>query len=112
MNPARFKHRIELFRRTLTVDEMMQEIEKYESWGKLWAAIKTIKGTEYIGAAQEKQNKTTRFIVRHSKSLEQFLHTEKTSFEIIYKGVTYDVKDAMNDDEMNITVTIIAEGRV
>ena len=112
MNPARFRHRIELFQRISTVDDLLQEIEAYESWGKLWADIKTIKGSEYIEAAQEQQNKTTRFIVRYSKSLEQFLQAEKTSFEIIYKGVTYDVKDAMNDDEMNKTVTIVAEGRV
>ena len=112
MNPARFRHRIELFKRSTTVDDLLQEIETYESVGKLWADIKTLKGSEYIGAAQEKQNKMTRFIVRYSKSIEQFLQTEKTSFEILFKGVTYDVKDAMNDDEMNKTVTIIAEGRV
>lgn len=112
MNPARFKHRVELFRRITIVDEMMQEIESYESWSKPWADIKTVKGSEYIEAAQEKQNKTVRFVVRYSKSLERFLQTEKTSFEVVFKGVTYDVKDAVNDDEMNITVTIIAEGRV
>lgn len=112
MNPARFRRRIELFQRTTTTDALLQEIETYESWGKLWADIKTMKGAEYIGAAQEKQNKTTRFIVRYAKSIERFLQSEKTSFEILFKGVTYDVKDAMNDDEMNKTVTIIAEGRV
>ena len=112
MNPTRFKHRIELFQRTTIIDELLQETETYESWGKLWADIKTIKGTEYIAAAQEKQNKTVRFVVRYSKPLERLLQADKTSFEIVYKSVTYDVKDAMNDDEMNKTVTIIAEGRV
>jgi SPP1 family predicted phage head-tail adaptor len=94
------------------VDELLQEIESYTDYGKYWAMIKTVKGNEYISAAQEKFEKTVRFVVLYSKTLEDFINAEKTSFEIVYKGITYDVKDANNDDEMNVKVTIIAESRV
>lgn len=96
----------------LTVDDLLQEIEDFENYGQYWSMIKTVKGSEYIAAAQEKFEKTVRFVVRYSKSLEDFINAEKTSFEIIHKGIKYDVKDAYNDDEMNVKVTIIAEGRV
>lgn len=94
------------------MDELLQEIESYSDYGNYWAMIKTVKGSEYISAAQEQFEKTVRFVIRYSKSLDVFIDTEKTSFEIVYKGITYDVKDAVNDDEMNNTVTIVAEGRV
>jgi len=111
-NPSRFKRRIELQERTLTLGPLQNEIESYTSWGKLWCDIKTIRGREYLDANTEKQEIVTRFIVRHSKTLERFMQAEKTYFEIIYKGVTYDVKDAVNDDDLNLTITIMAEGRV
>jgi len=112
LNPSRFRHRIELFQRTTSTDNLLQEIEVYVSYGKLWADIKTIRGQQYLEAGHEGQNKTTRFIIRESKTLEQFMQSDKTSFEIEFKGVRYDVRDAMNDDELNKTVTIVAEGRV
>lgn len=112
MDPARFNKRILVRQRTIVVDELLQEIEGFEDYGKYWSMIKTVKGSEYIDAAQEQFEKTIRFIVRYSKSLNAFIAAEKTSFEINYKGVVYDVKSAVNDDEMNKTVTIIAEGRV
>jgi SPP1 family predicted phage head-tail adaptor len=111
-NSGTYRHKILIRKRTLIVDELLQEIESYSDYGKYWSMIKTIKGSEYISAAQEQFEKTVRFVVRYSKSLDAFIDTEKTSFEIVYKGVTYDVKDAVNDDEMNNTVTIVAESRV
>lgn len=94
------------------MDELLQEIESYTDYGNYWSMIKTVKGSEYISVAQEQFEKTVRFVIRYSKSLDALITTEKTSFEIVYKGVTYDVKEAVNDDEMNNTVTIVAEGRV
>lgn len=107
-----YRHKILIRQRIITTDEIMQEIESYEDYGSYWAMIKTIKGSEFIRASQEQFEKTTRFVIKYSKSLEAFITAEKTSFEIEYKGVVYDVKDAVNDDELSETVTILAEGRV
>ena len=111
-NSGTYRHKILIRQRTIIVDDLLQEIESYQDYGKYFAMIKTVKGNEYIGAAQEQFEKTVRFVVRYSKSLDAFITAEKTSFEINYKGVVYDAKSAVNDDEMNNTVTIIAEGRV
>lgn len=112
MNPSRFRHRIELLERKIAKDDLMQEIETYESWSKLWADVKTTKGSEYINAAQEQQKVVTRFIVRYSKTLSEFVNQQKTGFQIVFKSIVYDVIDVINDDELNKTFTIIAEGRV
>lgn len=112
MNPSRFRHRIELLERKIAKDDLMQEVKTYESWSKLWADVKTTKGSEYINAAQEQQKVVTRFIVRYSKTLNEFVNQQKTGFQIVFKSIVYDVIDVINDDEFNKTFTIIAEGRV
>lgn len=107
-----FRHKILIRKRIITTDDIMQEIDDYEDYAKPWAMIKTIKGSELMSASQEQTENTTRFVIKYSRSLDEFITAEKTSFVIVHKGVTYDVKDAINDDELNETVTILAKGRV
>lgn len=111
MQPAQFKHRISLFKRTITTDELFQEIETFEEVTKLWAMIKTLKGQEAQTADTSTVN-TSRFVVRYSKYLRDLFADEKTSLEIHYRGVVYDIKSVINDDELNKTYTIVAEGRL
>ncbi|KGR74895.1 phage head closure protein [Ureibacillus sinduriensis] len=111
MNPAQFNRRISLFKRTITVDELLQEIETFEEVKKLWAMIKTLKGEE-VQKADSSTINTSRFVVRYSKFLHDLFEDEKTSLEIHYRGVIYDIKSVINDDEANITYTIVAEGRM
>ncbi|KGR89042.1 phage head closure protein [Lysinibacillus odysseyi] len=106
-----YRHRILIRKRTTTVDELLQEIEVFEDYGYYWAMTKTLKGSEFIAAAKEQTENTVRFVVRYAKSLDEFIAAEKTTFEVVHNGITYDVQSAMNDDFINQTVTIVAEGR-
>ena len=107
-----FRHKILLRRTVRSLDELLQEIETSEDFGTYWAMIKTHKGSEILNAAQEQTKIQTRFVVKYSRMLESFIQSDKTTFEIIYKGVSYNVIEAINDNEMNETVTIVGEGRV
>jgi len=107
-----YRNRILIRRRVLTQDDLLQEIETFEDYGRYWARIITVHGREYFAAAQEKQNNTSRFIIKYSTTLEQLIQSDKTSFEIEYKNNVYDVKDVYNDNELDLTVTIVAEARV
>ena len=107
-----YRHKIFLRQTIRTVDELLQEIEIKVDHGSFWAMIKTLKGQEIIGAAQEQLKVQSRFIVKYSKSLETFIQSDKTSFEILYKNVIYDVTEVLNDNELNETITIVGEGRV
>ena len=73
--------------------------------------IKTLKGEEAQNADASTVN-TSRFVVRYSKFLHDLFKNEKTSLEIHYRGVIYDIKSAINDDEANVTYTIVGEGRM
>jgi len=38
-----YRHRILIRKRTLTTDELLQEIETFEDYGRYWTMIKTLK---------------------------------------------------------------------
>lgn len=108
---GKYRHRILIRKRTLTTDELMQEIETFEDYGRYWAMIKTLKGSEIMDAGREQTKVEKRYVLKYAKSLDEFINSEHTSFEVVQNGVIYDVKSALNDDDMNITVTIVVEGR-
>lgn len=109
---GRFNKRIALWGPVVTQDEIGNEIETFGEMRKVWAMIKTLKGSEYQAAAQSKAVNTTRFVVRYSVPLRDLFDAQRTKIEIRYKGVVYDIKSVINDDEMNETFTIVAEGRL
>lgn len=107
-----YREKILLRQRVVTQDELMQDIESYVDWGRPWAMVKTSRNGEVMSAAQEQMKIQKRYILKYSKSLDGFIDAEKTSFEIIHKGIAYDVKEAINDNDLNQTITVYVEGRV
>lgn len=72
------------------------------SKGKAWAAVKTLKGSEYNAAALAGSIFNTRFIVRYNKNIE-------SHYQIKFKGKVYDIESMENDDEQNRTMTLFAK---
>lgn len=112
-NSGTFRHRISIYKRTVKEDELGQEIEgQTEFICKCWSMIKTLKGQEIVNGDTSMRN-TSRFVVRYSKFLDElFKSDDVTLLEIHYRNVIYDIKSVINDDEMNKTFTIVAEGRL
>ena len=106
-----YRNRILIRRRVLRVDELLQQIETFEDYGNFWAMIKTLKANEFIGSGNEETDNRKRFVIKYSKTLDEFIRSDVSTFEIVYKGNTYDVKGCVNDNELNETVTITADTR-
>lgn len=109
---GRFNKRISVHGPTVTKDDIGNETETFGELCQLWSMVKTTKGSEYAAAAQTNTEHVTRFVVRYSRTLDALFSENKTRIEILYKNVAYDVKSIINDDELNATFTIIAEGRL
>ena len=107
-----YRNKIMLRQRFIELDEMMQEIETYNDYGTFWAMVKTSNSREQIEGGQESTEIQKRYVIKYSKRLDEFINAEKTTFEIIHNGITFDVKEAINDNDLNETVTIYVEGRV
>lgn len=107
-----YRHKVLLRQRSVAQDKYLNEIETYIDWGSYWAMVKSSVNNEVIEAGNEELRVLKRYVIKWSKKLANFLDTDHTSFELIHKGVTYDVKEAYNDNDLNRTITIYVEGRV
>jgi SPP1 family predicted phage head-tail adaptor len=110
---GRFNKRIALLGPVVTQDEIGNEIETHGEIRKMWAMVKTVKGSEYIAAAQTNAEKTVRFVVQYSRVLDSIFDEHKTKLQIVYKGITHDIiAPPINDDELNKTFTIVTEAKL
>lgn len=71
------------------------------SQGKAWADIKTLKGNEIAVFSGTALEGSSRFIIRYRKGI-------KSNWKIKYKNTLYKIESITNDDEKNVTITIIA----
>lgn len=105
MNPALFKHRITIFKEFSKEDEDGFSVEIREEIFRVWTAIKTVRGTEYVEAAAVQSENTYRFIIRYREGIDPHM-------KIDYKGRIFDIESVLNDDELRKTLTIVAKERV
>lgn len=101
LNSGEMRNRIEVQEFVETVNENGYPLEDWQTKCKLWAKIKTVKGSEVIKAAAEINTETYRFIVRYTDGL-------NAKQRIVFKGRIYDIQAVLNDDELHNTLTIIA----
>src|SRR5690606_26070181 len=107
-----FNKRIAFYGPTIIQDEIGNEIESFGKLDEVWSKVITVRGNEFIEAAQSNMTNVTRFIVRYSSELNALFTEHKTRLEVHYKNVVYDVKRIINDNEMNKTIKVITEGRI
>ncbi|MCZ0754313.1 phage head closure protein [Anoxybacillus sp. J5B_2022] len=97
-----FKHRITIQQRAEEQNENGFSSEEWQDRHHLWAAIKTLRGREYYEAATTQNENTVRFVVRYTAGI-------TPDMRIQYKGRTFEILSVINDDERNVTMTIVAK---
>lgn len=101
LNAAEFSKKIKL--RAQTEDSV--DSEGYSIPGEVieipvWAKIKTLQSKEYFDAKATQSENTTVFVIRYRKDINE-------DMKIIFKDRVFEIISLINDDEKNITHTII-----
>jgi SPP1 family predicted phage head-tail adaptor len=103
MNPGLFRHRITFQSFIETTNENGFPVQDWTDVKTVWAMIKTVSGREYYQAASVQAENTVRFIIRYTKGI-------TNDMRIVYDGRVFEIiAPPINDDERNITLTIIAK---
>jgi SPP1 family predicted phage head-tail adaptor len=106
MNPGLFRHRIAFQQYDENaVNENGFPLEENQRWQDVktvWAMIKTLQGREYYEAASTQNENTVRFVIRYTSGI-------NPDMRIKYKDRAFEILSVINDDERNITLTIIAK---
>lgn len=83
-------------------DENGYPIEAKPVYRVLWAMVKPVSATEYTKERANQTENITRFVIRYRKNL--LVNDDMT---IVYGGRNYAIESVINDDERDITLTII-----
>ena len=107
-----YRNKILIQRQITETDSRKQQTSKFVDFGYYFAMIKTQKADEILSADSEKTFIVDRFIVKYSKRLDVLIKEQGTLIKVIHKGREYDVTSAVNDNELNETITLIGESEV
>ncbi|ADU95291.1 phage head closure protein [Geobacillus sp. Y412MC52] len=106
MNPGLFRHRITFQKcdenATNENGFPLEDSQRWQDVKTVWAMIKTLQGREYYEAATTQNENTVRFVIRYTTGI-------NPDMRIKYKDRTFEILSVINDDEQNITLTIIAK---
>lgn len=106
VNIGSLNKRITFLQYANTTNDEGFEIDGWTPVVTVWAAVKTLQGREYIAAATIQAERTTRFIIRYSKRMNSLLNNK---MRVKYGGREFEIKSIINDNEANVTFTIIGE---
>ncbi len=78
------RHRITIQKHTTAINENGFEVETWEEYKTVWAAVSNLHGREYFAAAAVQAENTVTFTVR-------FLPDQDATMRINFRGKTYDI---------------------
>ncbi len=84
MEIGELRHRITFQKLTTTTNENGFEVETWENYKTVWAAITNLHGREYFEAAAVQKENTVKFTIRYFKGLD-------TSMRILFQGRQYNI---------------------
>ncbi|MGG3623861.1 phage head closure protein [Bacillus gobiensis] len=106
MNPGEFNKRVEIQEYRVTKVKGMA-VKSYETVATRWAAVKTTQGREFFQSGAVNTEYTTRFVFRYTKSIMDLLG--KNTRIKKSDGATYNVVSAINDNDQNVTITVMTK---
>lgn len=103
MNPAKMNKRITFQEYVSGTDADGFPIEAWQDVKTVWAMVKTMQGREFYQAAAVQAENTSRFVIRYTTGI-------NSSMRIKYGERIFEISaPPINDDEKNVTMTIIAK---
>ncbi|SHI17842.1 phage head closure protein [Sporanaerobacter acetigenes] len=84
MEIGELRHKITFQKLTTATNENGFEVEAWENYKTVWAAITNLHGREYFEAAAVQKENTVKFTIRYFKGLD-------TSMRILFRGTEYNI---------------------
>ncbi|MBV4424291.1 phage head closure protein [Clostridium tyrobutyricum] len=101
MSIGELRHRITFLRLTSTVNENGFEVEAWEDYKTVWAAVSNLYGKEYYQAAAMQAEKTVKFTIR-------FLDSITADMRILFEDKQYNITSIDNIKYVNKFIEIKA----
>ena len=96
------RHRITFQKLTTSVNENGFEVETWEDFKTVWAAVSNLHGREYFAAAAVQAENTVKFTIRYLTGLD-------TTMRIVFQGKQYNITAIDNIKYQNRYLEIKAQ---
>ncbi len=107
LNPGSLNKRIEILTVGESFDADGYPVEGEVVYRKLWSQVIPVSAKDYNEAKATQTENITKFVIRYSKSL-----NITNEMIISYKGNRFEIESVLNDEERNISLTIIGRSVV
>ena len=84
MEIGELRHRITIQKLTTGINENGFEVETWDDYKTVWAAVSNLHGREYFEAAAVQAENTVKFTIRHLEGLD-------TAMRIVFQGKQYNI---------------------
>ncbi|KGK87366.1 phage head closure protein [Clostridium sp. HMP27] len=101
MDIGELRHRITFQKLTANTNENGFEMEDWQDYKTVWAAITNLHGREYFEAAAVKEENTVKFTIRYVPNIEP-------TMRILFKGKQYNINSIDNIKYKNKYIEISA----
>lgn len=106
MNAGMLRNKITIQKKSITTDEIEQQIESWFDYFTCYAYVNNLSGSEYWAAAQQHSENTVVFTVRYCRKLANMTSQD---YRIIFRGNIYDINFVDNVMYENTTLKFKAK---
>lgn len=85
--------RITIEKKTIEIDDLQNQTEKWTEFHKCWSAVNGVSGREYWQAREQHEENAVNFKIRYCKKLDE-LNT--TDFRVVFQDKIYDISSIDN----------------
>lgn len=84
------RHIIEIEKKTVSEDDIGNQLETWNQWGIFWVEANGLYGTEYYAASSVNEENTVEISLKYCIDLDDLNTIE---YRVIFKNKTYDIKN-------------------
>lgn len=107
MNPGKLNKRVTIQRK---INNNPLSDANYEGFKTVWSKIKNLYGKELIEAQKVNPNISKKAIIRYIRDLDMSINPNACKdFQMLYKGVTYNILYSDNIEEQNRFMELLLE---
>jgi SPP1 family predicted phage head-tail adaptor len=105
MEIGKLRHKVSLFQKTVTYDEIGQAVAGYTYFSTAWAAVEPLSFKEYLAAGSERASKMVRIKLRYLPNI-------SADMRVVYEEHTYEILSVLDKELRHIELELLCEERL
>lgn len=102
MEIGKLRHRVEIQRKEVQTDELLQQTEVWATYATVWASVRPIKGREYIAVKQVNAEISVVITMRYVSGI-------TPEMRVLFGSRVFEIVSVINVDERNRVLELMCK---